>query len=144
MSPLRFRAWHKTELKMWSFSSPCVTCSNPDLRQLVFRQGEENYCDDTLEDQEECIVMQATGLKDSYGTDLYEDDILLDEDTEVRHLIYWNPTKGAWWVKRVAEPDYNQRDYSLVELTEASHDYKNYSCKKLGNIWESPGLLNAS
>ena len=70
------------------------------------------------------ILMQYTGLKDKDGKEIYEGDILQEDD------IYDRPTKQFYEVK-----------YNATSTTFGIHWSMQDSYKIIGNIYENPELL---
>lgn len=74
-------------------------------------------------------VGQYTGLKDRHGQEIYEGDILRDDEMGL-NVVWWE--NGSFWLEMFYEGG-----QSLMEhLT----DY-NEVCEVIGNIYENPELL---
>ena len=87
-----------------------------------FRSNQyKNEHEDVLD--EECDVLQFTGLKDKNGKEIYEGDILSDEG--------WNNVVIKW------------EDAQSFSLSEEYGQYA-YDFTIIGNIYENPNLLQDS
>lgn len=71
-------------------------------------------------------IMQSTGFKDRYGTEIYQDDILNIDGLNVK--VEWH--NGAWTVEYFTVP---KRSY-LSTFDETDMEV-------IGNIYENPELL---
>ena len=81
-----------------------------------------------LNDMPSCIFMQYTGLKDKKnGKEIYEGDIVKQGEE-----VYWVAWKFNRWV-------YAGRGETNNVQAEGNLDD---DCKVIGNIYESPNLLN--
>jgi len=75
-------------------------------------------------------VMQFTGLLDRHGKEIYEEDIVFDEDGEYSKtcIITWNDESGGFFGKSIEDDD----SFSMVEI----------DGQIIGNIYENPNLLS--
>ena len=74
----------------------------------------------------EYITMQYTGLKDKHGCELFENDIVSDEDGNTAPIL-WSKRRAQFYV------DYDN-DQDLEEIERWA--------TKLGNIYENPELVD--
>lgn len=77
---------------------------------------------------QDCAIMQYTGLKDKYGKDIYEGDILRSHEGIIREVLWYIPD-SAW---RLKEKNGN-----------VTMSFKGwvYDTTIIGNIYENPELL---
>ena len=100
---------------------------------LEFRDN-ENYwitdLSDAINQPERYKVRQYTGLKDKYGVEIYEGDIVISQDGTgglvYKHIVEWNE-----FYKRF-EP-----------MGEDEAHFNRESCEIIGNRFENPELLEA-
>ena len=119
MREIKFRAWVKDmdtgKLEMINWDSEFFSDMSP-----VTSWGSE-----FPSNEPDVILMQYTGLKDKNGKEIYEGDIVGDDN-------------GKWIVKWISEED--GWDYTGWLIGERyGLCYK--SAKILGNIYENPGFL---
>ena len=89
--------------------------------------------DETLETDE---IMQYTGLKDMYGTEIYEGDIVSFED-DPNGVVKWNSDFSCWtyWESQHINNEEEVFDWSQLLKRHCNH----YIVR--GNIYENPELL---
>lgn len=104
---LKFRAWNPTINKMldWSFLYP--------IHSSVFFNSSYNW-------------MQFTGLKDKYGKDIWEGDVL-------------KTINGNWGVIKYEAP-YFGLTVSETQVSLYTNDFFNNG-EVVGNIYETPELI---
>lgn len=92
-----------------------------------------------IEENEDLIIEQYTGLTDKNGKEIYEGDIIqetiiTDDTTDgtYRYEVYWDEDTLCWSIKGISDIDYHLRD----DLWET-----NASREVIGNIHENPELL---
>ena len=84
--------------------------------------------------QKDVIIMQYTGLKDKNGKEIYEGDIVVDNNSlngdmcGVTHLVYWDNDKKGWALKN------NKRKNPTWYFAEEEQEV-------IGNIYENPELI---
>jgi uncharacterized phage protein (TIGR01671 family) len=93
----------------------------------VTKDNGESYLYDYVVDPE--TVGQYTGLKDRHGQEIYEGDILRDDEMGL-NVVRWED--GSFWLEMFYEGNQS--------LMEHLSDY-NEVCEIIGNIYENPELL---
>lgn len=125
MREIKFRAFHEPTKQMFdvfSFDVNNVRAWYP-----------EKYGLEISPDREDCILMQYTGLKDKYGVDIYEYDVLYYEpsETEINNTVV-SFYKGGFIGILL-------RSMYFKPLNESLHEKK-----IIGNIYENPELLKGT
>ena len=125
MRTIKFRAWNIPTKQMFIWGT---------LQNI-------NYTDSRNIEEEHNHFMQYTGLKDKNGKEIYEGDIL-----EIK-----NYEKGFGWTTRKAfvffedgcfKIDNNNYWNPLVaHVIGEDTDYKGWTAKVIGNIYENPELI---
>ena len=77
-------------------------------------------------------IMQYTGLKDRHGQEIYEGDILRDDEMGL-NVVRWED--GSFWLEMFYEGGQS--------LMEHLSDY-NEVCEVIGNIYDNPELLKGA
>jgi len=95
---------------------------------------------------EDCELMQFTGLFDKNGKEIYSDDILYDENIDIKFRVY--STYGGFVIKAPYWAAQNMNNLILGDdlITESLSNAQvgswiKQSCKIIGNIYENPELL---
>ena len=118
----RFRAWLKKEQKMdneidhISWIEDELYCIGDGITYMVLA--------------EDLVLMQSTGLKDKNGKEIFEGDILKNNNY-ITSVFY---EKGAYCVK------FRRTTNTTVTMNVISFIEK-YKTKIVGNIYENPELL---
>lgn len=96
MREIKFRAWDKEEEKMWMPEDE----GNEIGFIANFAKGTIDLWDIEQQRNIDCEIMQCTGLKDSYGTEIYEGDIIKHESEWdwVIGTVEWLNDFGCWYV----------------------------------------------
>jgi uncharacterized phage protein (TIGR01671 family) len=141
---IKFRAWHGLDNKwLHNYAINREGCSICGENILMGNW----LCECRLEDLNDIVVEQYTGLKDKNGREIYEGDIVAApfNDSKHRTKIFNYPvvfTAGnplctshdprftfEWW------KDFSRNDYRWIPLLS--------DCEVIGNIHENPDLLDA-
>lgn len=125
MREIKFRAWD-TVGKQWlwitGFETAETSVSDGYTLDGLFHDGD-------YVGKEGIILMQYTGLKDRNGREIYEGDILRDDEMGL-NVVRWED--GSFWLEMFYEGGQS--------LMEHLSDY-NEVCEVIGNIYENPELL---
>ena len=123
MREIRFRAWDKTLNKIHSWS----TIENHfTLEELL----DDNFFE----------AMQYTGLKDKYGTEIYDGDYIRYSMRTINGSIYTHVCRvfqhesGTWRIEGYHEDNHS---YETKGTVYAAH----LICEVIGNIYENPELV---
>lgn len=111
MRPIKYRAWHKQEKKMFRVRSLEWDLLGQKLNRV------DGWYHGLM------VLMQFTGLKDRDGVEIYEGDIIEDTRTDNRgHVLF---DEGGFYTPE-----------KLINFPERPYNYK-----VIGNIYEHPRLL---
>jgi uncharacterized phage protein (TIGR01671 family) len=108
-----------------------------------------------IENTQDFVVQQFTGMTDSNGKDIYEGDIVRYEEYTHNRIVRWSIEAGMWEVAPINPKDYApEYDYKKEEyftcngFDEASLAFNggnppnvNGPVFIIGNIFENPELL---
>ena len=97
------------------------SCSYFHVNYIRIEYG-DHYGDIEVEGD---TVGQFTGIKDNQGVDIYDGDILEDEEHN-RREVYWSSDNLAWYCTNCF--------CSLSEVAD--------TCKVIGNFYQNPELLD--
>ena len=123
MKEIKFRAWDKTLNKIHSWS----TIENHfTLEELL----DDNFFE----------AMQYTGLKDKYGTEIYDGDYIrysmrtINGSTYTHVCRVFQHESGTWRIEGYHEDNHS---YETKGTVYAAH----LICEVIGNIYENPELV---
>lgn len=127
MEDIKFRVWYSNVKKMVHFENPEVAFDGEKWAIMLCSREGHIYMGAN-------VVMQASGLKDKTGKDIYEGDIVIlrrdrgeDEDSFYQRGVV-EFSSGAFWI--------NGSGYA-----ENCHFHFNDADREvIGNIYENPGL----
>jgi hypothetical protein len=124
MGKVRFRVWDGKKMVLLTESG----CLYPTY--FLSQHGKVYYWVHTgMKVAEDAIVMLSTGLKDTDGKDIFEGDILRD-DQDYMATVAWDDTKQAWGVQMGQFTE----TYTLVDFCEIE-------IWVIGNVHQNPGLV---
>jgi len=120
---IKFRAWSKKTKKMYKDVIHVNLNSHEGIWTTVLRNDPfEGKTVHYSIQPEHCELMQFTGLKDKNGKDIYEGDIVKGISKESFYEVIYRPEIGGF-----------STNIGLVGFIE---------CEVIGNIYETPELLN--
>lgn len=138
---IKFKVWHK-ELKemfwfdlMWGRSGRSgsgwldVVKWGQEKKYSQVAFGTDNRVDI---DPTECELMQFTGWVDKNGKDIYQGD-LISENGSSPYEVIWQFHAGKWIMQSFEEGRYYR---------EMAYDYAQRDYEVIGNVYETPQLLN--
>ena len=121
MRKIKFRAWHKEKKIMGEVLGIDI------LHKEIFFSNEDVDCYEHT-DFKDVELMQYTELKDEYGDEIYEGDIVTLHNSRYKVIF---KTEGARFVLR--------NDEFELEITFINNN--NERIEIVGNIYENPELL---
>lgn|SRR5579863_6449017 len=119
---IKFRAWDKEEKVMIEADNfAFIDIDNP-----------QRICDLFEEIQEDFVLMQYTGFKDTKGNEIYDGDILKFYDSGEYYMgkVYFSEEHGGWNLEL-------QHD----KFAELYSFYDQDDSEVIGNIYENPKLM---
>jgi hypothetical protein len=122
MRDLRFRVWDKKEKKMSLYRS-----------DLIFHWYRGKMLDRrTLDEKEDIIIMQYTGLKDKNGKKIFEGDVIKSKGRKggsLEAVVKWQDEEAGYFPFCI-DWDYGNQSYNdCFDIPEI-----------IGNIYENPEL----
>lgn len=130
MAVMKFRAWHKKAKRMFV----CIGFESlTDGKGICYIKPEKlkngpPILGDNAEDYE---ITQSTGLKDYFGVEIYEGDLVRpyeDDETLIRR-VFWVQKKALWGVS-VFSPH-----LIYLPLVDMGNPYK-----VVGNVFQNPEI----
>jgi len=125
MREIRFRGKRLSDGK-WVYGSYQADVLCLGKHTIIYGDLEGFYCEDEVDPE---TVGQYTGLKDRDGQDIYEGDILIDEENGL-NVVRWGD--GQYLLEVLLDDG----DYYTEWLSEY-----NEMCRVIGNVYENPELL---
>lgn len=122
----KYRAWNKIQKKMVQVYGMSFD-KNGILKGIKDEYTEEGEIH-LIYDVHNYELMQATGLKDDDGQDLYEGDIFVSRFSNIVYVVYLDKERASFWIKS------ETGDHPLFTLTP-------FHPRIIGNIYENKDLL---
>jgi uncharacterized phage protein (TIGR01671 family) len=139
MREIKFRAWHKKEYFIAKVTSIDWDEKLVQTEWLTWKEdGAVKLTDDPFRNVrhfDEVELMQFTGLKDRDGKEIYEGDIL--QMRGCRGFVEYE--EGVFNVERRKNKIPYNKNKRIPYIDWPSEFY--YRCKIIGNIYETPELL---
>ena len=147
---IKFRVWDKTTDTMFEDNK------NTDITIEVYREMVDiNGIPIDYENECEAVLMQYTGLKDKNNKEIYEGDILKEENGDLDVCLYLEVVASYGFVPiEIYMYNYKEQGESINELSLVEEMYKEYDIQcfprnltprdyleVIGNIYENPELL---
>lgn len=132
---IKFRIWDKQQRKFHTGADWGISLNGSCI---IGFSSHDSWNDDrgykiTLSNQDNLIVQQYTGLKDSKGNEIYEGDILerIQSPGEPRNYyqVIWH---DYMWIAVCTRKNYS---HCLDQFNEVKQ------CKIVGNIFDNPELI---
>ncbi len=128
MREIKFRIWDKKDKKFLcdDFANDKLGYTLESLRFFYKIEDESVKIDDRY------VFQQFTGLKDQNGREIYEGDILKDENA-LLYEVFWLDTTASFELAEKQEPpdDYNSPTFHFRSMARL---------EVVGNIFGSPEL----
>lgn len=120
MREIKFRAWVKSQDRMIDWDS-----------------GNDNvlrYFNQMLDDSEDTIIMQFTGIKDQRGTEIYEGDVVFNHSVSVEKTgeVIFSDIHHAYIIEY---PRTHRDNWEFMHGDEHNLEVK-------GNIYQNPEIAN--
>lgn len=146
---LRFRAWDKTENKMWNVETIYIE----DEWVKVNDGSIYGITKDLVRDY---VLMQSTGLKDKNGVEIYEGDIIEFEDESFyypfddeaiveiinRAQVIIDKVKGIFLENFMVKDSTIAKEYKYYyDLPTSEKTILFKECSVVGNVFEDENLL---
>lgn len=130
MRPIKFRAWDR-ELKKMRTMDEDVDYDEPGYDEYYFATWMmfSEALSSILLESDRFILMQSTGLLDKNGKEIFEGDVVKNNEDGRIGSVRWN---NSWMKWDVGAEGYWAEDAPYVNLY----------FEIIGNIYENPELLN--
>ena len=128
----KFRAWDKATNRMYYPEGVTLEELSTLAKEIALENDEPDYQDQWFIDNEKCIWLQCTGLKDKEGKLIFEGDIIKDGDD------YWPVKFVDDWARyyRISTPSPGK-----TFMHEFSREFSEKKFLVVGNIYENPDLI---
>lgn len=121
MREIKFRVWHKGKKIISEVLGIDIL-----HKEIFFSNGDVDYCE--ISDFKYIELMQYTGLKDEYGDEIYEGDIVILHNS--KYEVIFNSKEARFVLKD-----------AFFEMDIPFTNNNNERIEIVGNIYENPELL---
>ena len=121
MREIKFRVWHKGKKIISEVLGIDIL-----HKEIFFSNGDVDYCE--ISDFKYIELMQYTGLKDEYGDEIYEGDIVILHNS--KYKVIFNSKEARFVLKD-----------AFFEMDIPFTNNNNERIEIVGNIYENPELL---
>ena len=115
----KFRAWDKIDKEMFT----PILLSFPFGENRIIVSGRGGSTDTKNDD---CILMQFTGLLDKNGKEIFEGDINANDNNRKSEVVFYS---GGFYLK------YSRTEYKAIG------SFAPFDLNIIGNLYENPELL---
>lgn len=127
---IKFRVWEKPQFNDNPDGSPAVSFSG----KMWNDNDPKFWASCLMNEKDEYILMQYTGLRDMEGKELYLDDVVEDWEGIDRYLVIWNHLYACFELERLTH-----RNDTSQDIFDAPNGFS-----IVGNAHENPELLSES
>jgi len=142
MRPIKFRAWHKKEKKMYYITFPDDIQAEARGEIPIGEKQADGHGDTSVDlHDKELVFLQYAGLKDKRGKEIYEGDILATGHTPSGKPVNFYYIKSCLPFIRFENGEgweYENGDYYLGGDIQC-HPWNEFEV--IGNIYENKDLL---
>ena len=131
---IKFRAWDKENEKMMPVNDLHLNCDGIIGLNEYKRSDKPDYT--FMRNPEKYVIMQHTGLKDDFGREIYEGDIVMAK------IIIEIPLNDCSMIEECGVVKYNIEEVGYEPFLSWNRKYGNIEMIEiLGNIYENPELI---
>ena len=127
---IKFRIWNKIDKIM-------LYPEGQSVLVLFLNGGVFSRFDGEVENSDDYVIQQYTGLRDSQNKEIYEGDVLVPTEMHDSNIEFWREDVPDGMKPIPVDVVWSERDACFV----VPHDLQWW--KILGNIYEHPALLTS-
>jgi len=140
MRPIKFRVWDSQEEAWVNHSDFTMYLDGSIMIDKPYGTIHE-------EKPDRFKICQFAGLLDKNGKEIYEGDIVADQN-DIKYIVIWHEVEACWFYEIASKTEgylgyYGHADIKGKSGQFAPHGSANgYIFKVIGNIYENPELLD--